>query len=1022
MNRAEPRHGGIGQGPTARSLTPAPQPTCLDFAAIRARLAALRGREYWRSLEELAQSDEFLEFLRHEFPRRATGWLDAISRRHFLKYMGASLALAGLTACTQRPEETIVPYVRQPEEIVPGKPLFFATALLLSGVATGVLVESHMGRPTKVEGNPEHPASLGATDVFAQAATLTLYDPDRAQVVTKNGQISTWNAFLEAIDSELDKLRSSQGAGLRVLTETVTSPTLATQLREVLDTYPAAKWHQYEPAGRDMVRAGTRLAFGEYVNVCYRFDKADVILTFDADFLLHMPGSVRYARDFIAKRRVGAGQTTMNRLYVVESTPTITGTMADHRLPLRAGLIASVARVVAQALGVKVEAVEEATHVPSDWLAVLVRDLQSHRGTSLVVAGDQQPPIVQALAHAMNQALDNVGHTVVYTDPIEPNPVDQTASLRELAQDMAAGRVDTLIILGGNPAFTAPADLNFAESLLRVRLRIYWGLYEDETAALCQWHIPATHELESWSDARAYDGTISIIQPLIAPLYAGRSAHELLAVLTGHPDRTNYEIVRNYWRSQHSGEDFEQFWRKVLHDGVMAGTALPAKSVTVDLQRQPANPPRPEPPTSEAQGLEIIFRPDPSIWDGRFANNGWLQELPKPLTKLTWDNAALISPATAERLRLTSEELVELRYRGRVVRAPILILPGHADDAVTVHLGYGRKRGGRVCTGAGFNAYALRPSDAPWFSTGLEIQKTGTWYSLARTDHHFSMEGRNLVRVGTVEQFRQDPDFVRTMDHEASQLPSLYPGYRYTGYAWGMAIDVNACIGCNACVVACQAENNSPVVGKTEVMRGREMHWLRIDRYYKGDLDNPETYHQPVLCMHCENAPCELVCPVGATAHSDEGLNDMIYNRCVGTRYCSNNCPYKVRRFNFFQYADFDTPSLKLGRNPNVTVRSRGVMEKCTYCVQRINAARIKAEEEDRQIRDGEVVTACQAACPTQAFVFGNINDPNSRVSKLKAESLNYGLLTELNTRPRTTYLARLRNPNPEIAQGGGHG
>jgi len=445
----------------------------------------------------------------------------------------------------------------------------------------------------------------------------------------------------------------------------------------------------------------------------------------------------------------------------------------------------------------------------------------------------------------------------------------------------------------------------------------------------------------------------------------------------------------------------------------MAGTALPVKSVTANQQLSPANPL----PPAGAQELEIIFRPDPTIWDGRFANNGWLQELPKPLTKLTWDNAALISPATAEHLGLRSEELVELRYRGRAVRAPILIVPGHADDAVTVHLGYGRTHAGRVGTGTGFNAYALRTSDAPWFSTGLEIHKTGAWYPLARTDHHFSMEGRNLVRVGTIEQFRQDPNFVHATDHKASELSSLYPGHPDTDYAWGMAIDLNACIGCNACVVACQAENNSPVVGKTQVARGREMHWLRIDRYYKGNLDNPEVYHQPVLCMHCEHAPCELVCPVGATVHSDDGLNEMVYNRCVGTRYCSNNCPYKVRRFNFLQYADFDTPSLKLGRNPNVTVRSRGVMEKCTYCVQRINAARIKAEEEDRPIRDGDVVTACQAACPTQAIVFGNSNDPNSRVATLKAASLNYGLLTELNTRPRTTYLARLRNPNADLAE-----
>jgi MoCo/4Fe-4S cofactor protein with predicted Tat translocation signal len=1038
MSRAEPFADGIGNGLTAQSSAVGSPPPPLDLTAIRRRLAALRGQEYWRSLEELAQTEEFQAYLHHEFPYQSSGWLDAVSRRQFLKYLGASLALAGLSACTQRPDEKIVPYVRQPEDLVPGKPLFFATALSLAGLASGVLVASHMGRPTKVEGNPDHPASLGATEAFAQASPLTLYDPDRSQVMIRNGQISTWNTFLDAVASERDTQRGRQGAGLRVLTETVTSPTLAAQLRELLDMFPAAKWYQYEPAGRDTVRAGARLAFAEYVDVHYRFDKADVILALDADFLFQVPGSVRYARDFIAKRRVGAGQAAMNRLYVVESTPTITGAMADHRLPLRAREIEPFARAVARELGaleeggttldVGTQQADEpqlrpsignarSSAIYSQWIKAVVSDLRRNRSASIVVAGDQQPPIVHALAHAMNQTLSNVGNTVIYTDPVEANPVDQTASLRELVQDMAGGGVDMLVILGGNPGFMAPADVNFAAHLAKVRLRIHLGLYEDETAALCHWHIPATHDLEAWSDARAYDGTISIIQPLIAPLYAGKSAHEVLAVLTGHPDRTSYEIVRDYWRSQHRADDFEQFWRRALHDGLMAGTALPVKSVAINRELSPANPPRPEPSPSDAQGLEIIFRPDPTIWDGRFANNGWLQELPKPLTKLTWDNAALISPATAERLGLSSEELVELRYRGRVVRAPILIVPGHADDAVTVHLGYGRTHAGRVGTDTGFNAYALRTSDAPWFSTGLEIHKTGAWYPLARTDHHFSLEGRNLVRVGTLEQFRQDPNFVHATDHEASELPSLYPEYPYSGYAWGMAIDLNACIGCNACVVACQAENNSPVVGKTQVARGREMHWLRIDRYYKGDLDNPEVYHQPVLCMHCEHAPCELVCPVGATVHSDEGLNDMVYNRCVGTRYCSNNCPYKVRRFNFLQYADFETPSLKLGRNPNVTVRSRGVMEKCTYCVQRINAARIKAEEEDRPIRDGEVVTACQAACPTQAIVFGNINDPSSRVAKLKAESLNYGLLTTLNTRPRTTYLARLRNPNPEVAE-----
>ncbi len=982
----------------------------LDLAAIRARLATARGRDYWRSLEELAETEEFEKFLRDEFPQQSLAWVNPINRRELLQLMGASLALAGLSACTRQPTEKIVPYVQAPEEIVPGKPLFFATAMPLGGIGTGVLVESHMGRPTKIEGNPQHPASLGATDAIAQASALTLYDPDRSQVVMNLGRISSWISFIATLGTVREELRQSKGVGLRVLTETITSPTLAQQLRELLTEFPSARWHQYEPAGRDAVREGARLAFDEHVNTYFQFEKADVILALDADFLFSVPGSVRYARDFAARRRVQPGRSEMNRLYVVESTPSITGAMADHRLPLRSSDVEGFARAVAKGLGIEAapagEAAASGPH--ARWIAAVVRDLQKHRGAGLVLAGDQQPPVVHAMAHAMNQALDNVGKTVFYTDPVEANPVNQTQSLRELLEDMKAGRVDLLVIIGANPVFTAPADLQFAEHLSRVKFRVHLGLYPDETSELCHWHIPETHYLESWSDTRAYDGTVSIIQPLIAPLYGNKSAHELVAALLGKPGLSSYQIVRDYWKSRNPSQNFEEFWRTALHEGLIAGSALPPKKVSLKANFKAQ--------AKEADSaLEIVFRPDPTIWDGRFANNGWLQELPKPLTKLTWDNAALISPATAERRGLANEELVVLRYQGREVRAPVWITPGHADNSVTVHLGYGRTRAGKVGTGTGFNAYALRTSDASWIGSGLDIGKTGARYALACTQDHHSMENRNLVRVAALEHYQKEPDFARHLEHEPPPDLTLYPGFKYEGYAWGMAIDLNACIGCGACVAACQAENNIPVVGKTEVIRGREMHWIRIDRYHKGGLDNPETYHQPVLCMHCENAPCEVVCPVGATVHSKEGLNEMVYNRCVGTRYCSNNCPYKVRRFNFFLYSDYETPSLSLLRNPNVTVRSRGVMEKCTYCVQRINAARIEAKKEDRSIRDGEVVTACQAACPAEAITFGNINDPDSRVARLKADSRSYGLLTDLNTKPRTTYLARLRNPNPEI-------
>jgi len=640
----------------------------------------------------------------------------------------------------------------------------------------------------------------------------------------------------------------------------------------------------------------------------------------------------------------------------------------------------------------------------------VARDLQAHRGASVVLAGDGQPPAVHALAHAMNQALGNVGKTVVYTESIEADSVNQTDSLRDLVQDLAAGKVDLLVILGGNPVYNAPADLNFAANISRAGLRVRLGLYEDETSALCQWHVPEAHYLESWGDTRAYDGTVSIQQPLIAPLYGGKSAHEILGAFTDEPERTAYNTVREYWASRRGGPDFEQNWRRWVHDGFIPGTAFEPKAVSVGALSLPAAaPPKPG-------EIEVVFRADPTVYDGRFANNGWLQELPKPHSTITWDNAALISPKTAaQRLgpQVNSQDVVEIVYRDRRVRAPLWITPGHADDSITIYLGYGRTRAGRAGTGAGFSAYALRTTTAPWSARGVRLNLTGEQYELAVTQGHNNMEGRDLVRSSDLEDYRKDPRFARHDEPEPAL--TLYQPYEYKDHAWGMAIDLNSCVGCNACVVACQAENNIPVVGKFEVQRGREMQWIRIDRYYEGDWANPRIHFQPVPCMQCENAPCEPVCPVGATVHSAEGLNDMVYNRCVGTRYCSNNCPYKVRRFNFLLYSDYETESLKLLRNPEVTVRSRGVMEKCTYCVQRINRGRIEAEKQDRKVADGEVLTACQQACPAGAIVFGDINDSKSRVARLKAEPRNYGLLAELNTRPRTTYLAEVRNPNPEL-------
>jgi molybdopterin-containing oxidoreductase family iron-sulfur binding subunit len=995
----------------------------VDFHGVRRRAEGTGRRRYWKSLDELADSPGFLEFLHREFPEQASVLEDPKSRREFLTVMGASLALAGLTACTKQPPEKILPYVRQPEQVLLGRPLFFATSVAHDGYARGVLVESHEGRPTKIEGNPDHPSSLGGTDVFGQAHVLGLYDPDRSQTVLYLGQDRTWADFRVALHEALDRQKAKRGSGLRLLTGRVTSPTLTAQMEGVLAAFPEAQWVSWEPAGRDNSRAGAVLAFGEAVEAQYRFDQADLILSLEADFVTGHPASLRLVREFASRRKVDPGKPEMNRLYVVEGSPTPTGASADHRLALRSSEIEGFARAVAAVLGLAIEGgVEHA------WVGPIVRDLRRAGARAVVIAGESQPPAVHAIAHAINEALGGTGTTVVHTAVAETGALGGQVTLKALVADMKAGRVDLLVVLDSNPVYAAPADLGFAEAMDKVPLRFHHGLYNDETAVRCHWHLPASHALESWSDVRAVDGTASIVQPLIAPLYATLSAHEVLAACGGRPEQKGYDLVREHWKRELGETDFERRWSRALHDGLVPESAFPARRVSVTLGDW-ARAPKPQ----TAPGLEIAFRTDPGVFDGRFANLGWLQELPRPLTKLVWDNAAVLSPKTAQRLggfRVEERgsghvtEVVELRYRGRTAKAPVWILPGHADDALTVHLGLGRTRAGRVGSGVGFDAYALRTSDAPWFGAGLEVVRTGETARISCTQDHWTMEEaeheaaveRHILRAATLAEFAADPDVFRKMGETVKPGPTLLPAHAYEGQAWGMAIDMSACVGCNACVTACQSENNIPVVGKEQVGRGREMHWIRVDRYYEGPPESPETFHQPVLCMQCENAPCELVCPVAATAHSEEGLNDMVYNRCVGTRYCSNNCPYKVRRFNFLLYQDWTTPSFELMRNPEVTVRSRGVMEKCTYCVQRISRARIDARNQGRKVRDGEIVTACEAACPAQAIVFGDVNDPQSRVSKHKESPRNYGLLTELQTRPRTTYLAAVRNPNPEIS------
>jgi MoCo/4Fe-4S cofactor protein with predicted Tat translocation signal len=998
----------------------------IDFATAH-DAAQKTGPEYWRSLEELAGSAEFKEALHREFPKGASEWLDTVSRRGFLKVLGASLGLAGMTGCVKLPLEPIVPYVRQPEGVIPGRPMYYASAVTLGGYASPVLVESHLGRPTKIEGNDQHPLSLGGTDIFTQAELLTMYDPDRSQSVMSMGDQRSWASFLSTVRGPLAAQKSLQGAGIRILTRTITSPTLADQIRNLQKVYPQAKWHVYEPLNRDNVLEGAKMAFGQPVETRYDFTKADVVVSLDADFLYAgYPGNVKYIRDFASRRNPDGN---MNRLYMIESMPTSTGAKADHRLPLRAGQIEPFARLMISTLsGVKDVWQGASTGFSEEqkkFAFAIFNQLPGHHGSSLLVVGDHQPPILHALAHDLNSKLGNVGKTVFYTDPVDANPVNQFDSLKELITDINGGKVDLLIILDGNPAYDAPADLNFADVLKggKAPLRVHYGLYNNETAELCNWHVPATHELEAWGDARAFDGTVSIIQPLIAPLYNAKSPIEFVAMLSGQADASGYDVVRAYWQKQHTGPDFEPFWRKSLHDGWIEGTSFAPKSFTA----KSAMPSAPQSTSVDANAIELNIRRDSTIYDGRFSNNGWLQELPKPMSKLTWDNAILMGPKMAERLQIATKDVVEIELNGTKAKGAVWIQAGHPDNSVTITLGYGRTHAGRVGTAQGFNAYPFRTSTAPYFATGVHIRKTGGTYDLASTQGMQSMDTpdgghRPLVRETTLEEYKKNPNFAHEEEPEVPSALTLYKPYPYKeeAYAWGMTIDLNKCVGCNNCMLACQSENNIAVVGYEQTLLGRHMHWIRIDAYYQGDRENPKTYFQPVPCMQCEDAPCEVVCPVGATNHSTEGLNDMVYNRCVGTRYCSNNCPYKVRRFNFLLFQDWDTPQYKMMRNPDVSVRSRGVMEKCTYCVQRINERRIDTEtasvREGKEIRIGdELKTACQQSCPADAIVFGNINDPNSRVSKIKNHSLNYSLLGELNTRPRTTYLAEVRNPNPEL-------
>jgi molybdopterin-containing oxidoreductase family iron-sulfur binding subunit len=999
-------------------------------------------RTYWRSLAQIEDHPEFRAALEREFPEGASELPEGVTRREMMMLLGASLSLAGLAGC-RRPVEEIVPYVTAPEEIVPGIPRYYATTMPFGRSAYGLIVESHEGRPTKIEGNPNHPASLGASNTRIQASVLGLYDPDRSQSVTLKGTRTSWNDFVMAWTKLSEAHAADGGASLAVLSESFSSPTLARLASEFRARYPKAIWATYEAVSDENRLAGLRSATGRDLDLMLRLDRAAVILALDADPLLTDPENIRHARGFADGRRAGAAGGAMNRLYAVEGVYSLTGAMADHRLRLESRQIAPFVAALAARLGVPgAESLggNGGQAVDSRWIDALAKDLQANRGRSVIVAGERQPAAVHAAVFALNTHLGNTGTTVSYHETRDA-ALPSVSSLAALVSAMSGGTVQTLVVLGGNPVFDAPTDLDFAAAMAKVPHSIVLGNSVDETSSQAEWHIPRAHYLESWGDARAVGGTLSVVQPLILPLFGGRSPLEVLGLIVGGKERPGYDIVRETWNPILGAGEFDSKWNRVLHDGLLSGSELPEVVPTLTPQplaelarllggaggSQPAE-------AGSPGGVEIVFVPSPSLHDGRFANDGWLQELPDPLTKITWDNPALVSPKTAEMFGLVNQDVIRLDYSGRSLELPVWILPGMADGVVALTLGYGRRRAGRIASGVGFDTFTVRSSKAPGFDSGVKLTRVGRTHPLSATQDHGSMEGRPIVRESTLSELRAEaaapePAEGAHAEGEPSELGvyaeetehfSLFPTHTYDqGHQWGMTIDLNACIGCNACMTACQSENNVPVVGKVQVARQREMHWVRVDRYFSGDPSgNPEVVFQPVPCMQCEDAPCEQVCPVAATVHDAEGLNVMVYNRCIGTRYCSNNCPYKVRRFNFFNYTK-DTPDiLRLAMNPDVTVRARGVMEKCSYCTQRITRAKIDAKLSGRALRDGDVKTACQQACPAAAIEFGDLRDPASRVVKAKADPRNYALLAELNTKPRTTYLSKVRNPNPELEGG----
>lgn len=993
-------------------------------------------KTYWRSLHQLADTQEFKDLVEKEFPEGASELSNPVSRRKFLNLMGASMALAGLASC-RRPVEKIIPYVIKPEEIIPGKPEYYATNMPFGTESFGLLVESHEGRPTKIEGNENHPGTRGSSNIFMQAEMLNIYDPDRSKNVLRQGRHSTWNSFKTDLKKDLEQYAENGGDGLAILSESFSSPTLMRQAKDLAEKYPQASWTAYNSVSDENISQGVQAATGVEALPRYDLSKARVILSLDADFLQMESGAIGNSRGFAEGRRVESEQDSMNRLYVVESTFSVTGGMADHRLRVQSGQVATFAAALAAELGkqgLKLTAAENSSEwmkpvdtgtFDSKWLNALARDLIANKGQSLVLAGRRQPAQVHTLTTLINDLLQNTGKTVNYysnQDTKQSNRVDLAA----LAAKMRSGKIRTVLLIGGNPVYAAPADIRLGEALDKVAFTAYLGSHVDETSRHVGWHIPEAHFLEYWGDVSGYDGA-GIIQPLIAPLFDGKSKIEIMAQVLGDDESSGYELVRETWKDLLGTAGFEKAWRRVVHDGYAAikrqksarvnRTAAYRAIQAIDFNSTPA--------TSNA--LEVVFLESQTMLDGRYANNGWMQELPDPITKVTWDNVALMSMNTAKSLQVKNEKRLKITRGDASIVLPVWVLPGIADNSIVVELGYGR-RIGRVAAGAGTNVNPLRMSDAMSFASGFKAHRTEGEYPIACVQDNHGLDEEKLaadavakrlptiLRESTLDEYKRDPAFAMGFA-EKEELKSLWVEQDYSeGNQWGMTIDLNSCTGCSACTIACQSENNIPVIGKQEVNNGRDMSWIRLDRYFSGDANDPEMVFQPVACQHCENAPCEGVCPVAATTHSSEGLNEMAYNRCVGTRYCANNCPYKVRRFNFFNFTK-DTPEIvQMAMNPDVTVRFRGVMEKCTYCVQRINVAKIDAKNEGRDLVDGDITTACEQACPSRAIVFGNINDPASRVSKIKAQNRDYALLGELNVQPRTSYGAKLRNPNPALA------